>query len=150
MFQGCEQCFTGHVPAEVLDWLVFTFQGCQQCFAGHIPPKVLVGLFPHFRAVNKALLDTFQLKPLTGLFSCFRAVNNALLDTYQLKSLDGLLEAGLSEVELARTKDDKLLIKPELGGSEEEAINLDNFALREPYDKVIRCLGFTFDASIFQ
>jgi len=25
----------------------------------------------------------------------------------------------------------------------------DNFALREPYDKIIRCLGFSFDKSIF-
>ena len=87
---------------------------------------------------------------MNGLFPCCRAVNNALLDTYQLKSLDGLLEAGLSEVELQRTKDNKIVIRPEDGGSEEEALNVDNFALREPYDKVIRCLGFTFDTSIFQ
>ena len=25
----------------------------------------------------------------------------------------------------------------------------DNFAMRDPYDRVIRCLGFKFNASIF-
>lgn len=110
----------------------------------------LDSLFPCFRAVNNALIDTYQLKSLDGLFPCFRAVNNALLDTYQLKSLDGLLEAGLLEVELQKTEDNKLMIKPGNGADDEYALDVDNFALREPYDKVIRCLGFTFDTSIFQ
>ena len=26
---------------------------------------------------------------------------------------------------------------------------MDNFALRQEYDRVIRCLGFTFDDSLF-
>ena len=32
---------------------------------------------------------------------------------------------------------------------EQTVTKLDNFALREPYDRVIRCLGWHFDTSIF-
>jgi len=28
-------------------------------------------------------------------------------------------------------------------------VDYDNFALREPYDKVIRCLGFQFNETLF-
>ncbi|XP_071105479.1 FAD-dependent oxidoreductase domain-containing protein 2-like [Haliotis cracherodii] len=79
-----------------------------------------------------------------------RAVNNGLLDTYQLKSLDGVLEASLSEVKFVKTKDDKYVVA--LNTEEEQEVELsylDNFAMREPYDKIIRCLGFDFDDSIF-
>lgn len=77
----------------------------------------------------------------------YRAVNNGLLDTYQLKSLDGVLEAGLEEVKIVK-KDGKLHLQ--FKEDEEDPIySIDNFALRDPYDKVIRCLGFTFDKSIF-
>ena len=35
-------------------------------------------------------------------------------------------------------------------GSEDDAEDdFDNFAIREPYDRIIRCLGFTFDTDIF-
>ena len=76
-----------------------------------------------------------------------RAVNNALLDTYQLKSLDGLLEASIDEVKFVKDGD-KFVIQFR---DEEDAPGLavDNFALREPYDKIIRCLGFKFDFTIF-
>ncbi|KAK3091462.1 hypothetical protein FSP39_019980 [Pinctada imbricata] len=77
-----------------------------------------------------------------------RAVNNGLLDTYQLKSLDGVLEAGLEEIKIVK-KNNKLhlLFKED---DADPADSLDNFALRDPYDKIIRCLGFKFDKSIFK
>lgn len=76
-----------------------------------------------------------------------RAVNNGLLDTYQLKSLDGVLEAGLEEVKIVKQNGKLHLQFKE--DEEDPVFSLDNFALRDPYDKVIRCLGFTFDKSIF-
>ncbi|XP_075038819.1 FAD-dependent oxidoreductase domain-containing protein 2 isoform X1 [Mixophyes fleayi] len=93
-----------------------------------------------------------------------RAVNNGLLDTYQLKSLDGLLEGDLSDLALVRDWSGKLYVthkhylkkdvnptsnhitKPDTILPHDE---LDNFAAREPYDRVIRCLGWKFDFSIF-
>ncbi|XP_052772116.1 FAD-dependent oxidoreductase domain-containing protein 2-like [Mya arenaria] len=79
-----------------------------------------------------------------------RAINNELLDTYQLKSLDGVLEASLSEVAIVKDADGKLALKIVDSGPEEESEDtFDNFAMREPYDRIIRCLGFTFDNSIF-
>ena len=78
-------------------------------------------------------------------------MNNALLDTYQLKSLDGVVEAPLEEVRLVK-RDGKLYMElfdgtDPTAGSDAEIF--DNFALREPYDRVIRCLGWEFDPSIF-
>lgn len=78
-----------------------------------------------------------------------RAVNNALLDTYQLKSLDGLLEASINEVQLIKMGD-KFMVAPLIEMEDDDPLTSDNFAIREPYDVVIRCLGFTFDSSIFQ
>lgn len=74
-------------------------------------------------------------------------MNNGLLDTYQLKSLDGVLEAGLEEVKIVKQNGKLHLHFKE--DEEDPVFLLDNFALRDPYDKVIRCLGFTFDKSIF-
>lgn len=110
-------------------------------------------------------------------FSC-RAVNNELLDTYQLKSLDGLVEGRLEDIAIVRGGRMKRRAKKMMGkpsgkkeqlyltlselldsrnvnqGSNITAENLpgyhdDNFSLRQPYDRVIRCLGFRFNFTIF-
>ncbi|XP_069593262.1 FAD-dependent oxidoreductase domain-containing protein 2 isoform X4 [Ranitomeya imitator] len=91
-----------------------------------------------------------------------KAINNGLLDTYQLKSLDGLLEGDLSDLALIRDDSGKLYVthkhyqKSNPAGNHNMKPdsmllqnNLDNFAAREPYDRVIRCLGWKFDFSIF-
>ncbi|XP_073429117.1 FAD-dependent oxidoreductase domain-containing protein 2 isoform X9 [Dendrobates tinctorius] len=91
-----------------------------------------------------------------------RAINNGLLDTYQLKSLDGLLEGDLSDLALIRDDSGKLYVTHKhylksnpannhtmIPDSMLLQNNLDNFAAREPYDRVIRCLGWKFDFSIF-
>lgn len=75
------------------------------------------------------------------MFFC-RAVNNELLDTYQLKSLDGLLEGPLDQLWFNKVGD-KILV------SLKDNMTWDNYALREEYDVVIRCLGWTFDDSVF-
>lgn len=85
-------------------------------------------------------------------FDYFRAINNELLDTYQLKSLDGVLEAAISEVAIVKTPEGRLMLKIlEEGSSPEETSEseFDNFAMREPYDRIIRCLGFKFDTDLF-
>ena len=105
-----------------------------------------------------------------------RAVNNELIDTYQLKSLDGLVEARLEKIVIAQREEqgsrrsggknkkktgrlyltlnkyiqnrnernDSFVTREELPGH-----HIDNFPMRKPYDRVIRCLGFRFNFSIF-
>ncbi|RUS76560.1 hypothetical protein EGW08_015668, partial [Elysia chlorotica] len=76
-----------------------------------------------------------------------RAVNNGLLDTYQLKSLDGLAESAIEQLKL-EAKGDKIYLSFDAAKSNIDE-NFDNSAFREPYDMVVRALGFTFDDSIF-
>lgn len=106
-------------------------------------------------------------------------MNNELLDTYQLKSLDGLVEGRLEDIAVVRggrmkrraqkktigksseKKEQLYLTLSELlesrnvnQGTNITAENLpgyhdDNFSLRQPYDRVIRCLGFRFNFTIF-
>ncbi|XP_062444677.1 FAD-dependent oxidoreductase domain-containing protein 2 isoform X2 [Rhea pennata] len=89
-----------------------------------------------------------------------RAINNGLLDTYQLKSLDGLLEGDLEDLAIVKDKKGKLHITLRFyleNRNTSAGINsitlpqdeLDNFATRAPYDRVIRCLGWKFDFSIY-
>lgn len=101
------------------------------------------------------------------VFLLFRAVNNELLDTYQLKSLDGLVEARLEKIVIARRREQhegkrteargKLYLTltkyvqngSDVSGEELAGHHIDNFPTRKPYDRVIRCLGFRFNFSIF-
>ncbi|NXP11166.1 FXRD2 protein, partial [Thinocorus orbignyianus] len=89
-----------------------------------------------------------------------RAINNGLLDTYQLKSLDGLLEGELEDLAIVKDKKGKLHItlrfylenRNTSAGFDSITLpqdELDNFATRAPYDRVIRCLGWKFDFSIY-
>ena len=84
-----------------------------------------------------------------------RALNNELLDTYQLKSLDGFLDIDLNNAKLVKIGSKYYL-------SERNA-NTDDIATetsknstyiqinsRIGYDKVLSCLGFRFDYSLFQ
>ncbi len=75
-----------------------------------------------------------------------RSVNNDLLDTYQLKSLDGVLEGSLTGQVVSIERDNET---GRLNVDLKARFHKDNFALREPYDHLIRCLGFTFDGFIF-
>lgn len=88
-----------------------------------------------------------------------RAINNGLLDTYQLKSLDGLLESDLEDLALVKDSKGKFHITLKFlleDNSNQSADSIllpqddnDNFAMRVAYDRVIRCLGWKFDFSIF-
>ncbi|XP_064406922.1 FAD-dependent oxidoreductase domain-containing protein 2-like [Halichondria panicea] len=83
-----------------------------------------------------------------------RAVNAEQVDTYQLKSLDGQFEGNLKgrHGRIAKDSNGRLhLIHPgDEGGDEgsvEELITRNVF--KNPYDIIIRCLGFKFDFSIY-
>ncbi|XP_066293105.1 FAD-dependent oxidoreductase domain-containing protein 2-like [Branchiostoma lanceolatum] len=92
-----------------------------------------------------------------------RAVNNGLLDTYQLKSLDGVMEADMEKAGVVNisgklyldTFNERGLGPNELEDDSDRLPNAppkipaDNFSAREPYDIIIRALGFKFDNSIF-
>lgn len=120
---------------------------------------------------------TGAISTFNALCFCFsRAVNNELIDTYQLKSLDGLLEARLEKIVLARRKEQggrrpgrkkkekksQLYLtlskyvqhqqernSSDVTAEELPGFHIDNFSMRKPYDRVIRCLGFRFNFSIF-
>ncbi|XP_006156574.1 FAD-dependent oxidoreductase domain-containing protein 2 [Tupaia chinensis] len=89
-----------------------------------------------------------------------RAINNGLLDTYQLKSLDGLLESDLADLAILKDREGKFhitlkyFLEEDNTNQSADSISLpqddnDNFAMRVAYDRVIRCLGWNFDFSIF-
>ncbi|CDQ67826.1 unnamed protein product [Oncorhynchus mykiss] len=111
------------------------------------------------RAVNNELLDTYQLKSLDGLveggLEDIAIVRNGEDEKKRSgrkkkcrssgKEKRGKLFLTLSE--LLDSSDGK-------NSSKVTATNLpvyhnDNFSLRQPYDRVIRCLGFRFNFSIF-
>ncbi|MEV4170299.1 NAD(P)-binding domain-containing protein [Nonomuraea sp. NPDC049709] len=69
-----------------------------------------------------------------------RAVNNGLLDTYQLKSQNALLDGDVRRIE--RQPDGTYLVTVAFARVNEVTKDI-------PYDRVIVCTGFRFDASIF-
>ncbi|XP_071774619.1 FAD-dependent oxidoreductase domain-containing protein 2 [Centroberyx gerrardi] len=112
------------------------------------------------RAVNNELLDTYQLKSLDGL------VEGGLEDIAVVQQKeDERRRSGRKQSErrpggkrrrgqLYLTLAELLDSKEGRNGSGVTAANLpayhnDNFSLRQPYDRVIRCLGFRFNFSIF-
>jgi len=68
-----------------------------------------------------------------------RAVNNNLLDTYQLKAQNALLNATIERIEYAHGRY-TVTVAYTHTAQEREAL---------PYDRVIVCTGFRFDATMF-
>jgi thioredoxin reductase len=68
-----------------------------------------------------------------------RAVNNNLLDTYQLKSQNAILDGTIKNIV---KHDDRYLVTMSFARANEVTKDI-------PYDRVIACTGFRFDASIF-
>ncbi|WP_345432517.1 NAD(P)-binding domain-containing protein [Actinoallomurus vinaceus] len=68
-----------------------------------------------------------------------RAVNNNFLDTYQLKSQNAILDGNIKKIE---KRDDGYLVTVSFSRADEVTKDV-------PYDRVIACTGFRFDASIF-
>ncbi|MFG1997735.1 NAD(P)-binding domain-containing protein [Spirillospora sp. NPDC048911] len=70
-----------------------------------------------------------------------RAVNNNFLDTYQLKSQNALLDGDVKRVD--QQADGSFLVTVSFARANEVTKDI-------PYDRVIVCTGFRFDASIFE
>ncbi|KAG5832097.1 hypothetical protein ANANG_G00287490 [Anguilla anguilla] len=133
----------------------------------------------HASSVHLYSPNPVRLAWQTHYVGDLRAVNNELLDTYQLKSLDGLADGGLEEIAIVKDggagrkrkgragkgRDTgkggrgqlyftlaELLDRP-MGNKTSDPVSIssyhDNFPFRLPYDRVIRCLGFRFNFSIF-
>jgi hypothetical protein len=68
-----------------------------------------------------------------------RAVNNSLLDTYQLKSQNALLDGTVDRIE---RRPGGYLVTVRFSRADEVTKDI-------PYDRVIVCTGFRFDASVF-
>ena len=68
-----------------------------------------------------------------------RAVNNSLLDTYQLKSQNALLDGTVDRID---RRDGGYLVTVRFSRANEVTKDI-------PYDRVIVCTGFRFDASLF-
>ncbi|XP_049601980.1 FAD-dependent oxidoreductase domain-containing protein 2 [Syngnathus scovelli] len=123
----------------------------------------------HASRVHMVSRSPVRLAWQTHYVGDLRAVNNELLDTYQLKSLDGLVEASLERIVIAQQKENGrrkkkgqlyVTINKYIQNQSEKnqsdvtaedllGYHIDNFSLRKPYDRVIRCLGFRFNFSIF-
>lgn len=73
-----------------------------------------------------------------------RGVNNELLDAYMLKSLDGILESPVNRLRIVK-QGDRFIVNNTMDPLTDGVNN----ALREPYDVIVRCLGFKFDFGIF-
>nr|KAG5709729.1 hypothetical protein BaRGS_027754 [Batillaria attramentaria] len=116
---------------------------------GNAAFEVADGIYGATNLIHMVSRSRVRLSWETHYVGDLRAVNNALLDTYQLKSLDGLLEGKIGEISLKKVGD-KYMVFADHDDEGSDIFVLDNFAMREPYDKVIRCLGFTFDDSVFQ
>ncbi|MCO5969833.1 NAD(P)-binding domain-containing protein [Actinoallomurus soli] len=69
-----------------------------------------------------------------------RAVNNNFLDTYQLKAQNAILDGSVKNIE--RRDDGGYLVTVSFARANEVTKDV-------PYDRVIVCTGFRFDASIF-
>jgi thioredoxin reductase len=69
-----------------------------------------------------------------------RAVNNNFLDTYQLKSQNAVLDGTVKRIE--QQADGRYLVTVSFARANEITKDI-------PYDRVIVCTGFRFDASIF-
>ncbi|XP_072561092.1 FAD-dependent oxidoreductase domain-containing protein 2 [Paramormyrops kingsleyae] len=110
------------------------------------------------RAVNNELLDTYQLKSLDGLVEG-GLEEIAIVKYSPEKKASGKEKKGdrkdrKGRGQLYLTLADLLQENNGNGSSGITAATLpgyhnDNFSLRQPYDRVIRCLGFRFNFSIF-
>ncbi|CAK6960351.1 FAD-dependent oxidoreductase domain-containing protein 2 [Scomber scombrus] len=135
----------------------------------------ILGRASHVHMVSRSPV---RLAWQTHYVGDLRAVNNELIDTYQLKSLDGLLEAQLEKIVIVKRKEkgsrrsggkkhrnekkgqlyvtlnkyiqnEKEKNSSDVTAEELPGYHIDNFSMRKPYDRVIRCLGFRFNYSIF-
>uniref|UniRef100_A0A914DVJ9 Uncharacterized protein n=1 Tax=Acrobeloides nanus TaxID=290746 RepID=A0A914DVJ9_9BILA len=75
-----------------------------------------------------------------------RGVSNEVLDAYQLKSLDTVLEADASKFTVTKGADGMLHVT----SSEGNLTTRDSSPMRQGYDKVIECVGFQWDDSVFE
>ncbi|KAK7501280.1 hypothetical protein BaRGS_00007405 [Batillaria attramentaria] len=116
---------------------------------GNAAFEVAEGIYGATNLIHVLSGSRVRLAWATHYVGDVRAVNNALLDTYQLKSLDGFIEGPLMKIVLKKVGD-KILPDGLEGTVVSKVFKTENFPLREFYDKVIRCLGFTFDDSVFQ
>ncbi|XP_056143965.1 FAD-dependent oxidoreductase domain-containing protein 2 [Lampris incognitus] len=110
------------------------------------------------RAVNNELLDTYQLKSLDGLveggLEDIAIVQQKEDERKKLGRKKGRPSRKEKRNQLYLTLAELLDSQEEKNSSRVTAANLpvyhnDNFSLRQPYDRVIRCLGFRFNFSIF-
>lgn len=107
--------------------------------------------------MNNDLLDTYQLKSLDGLAEA----NLENIVIAHLKDGDSKKPEKKKKDKKKKKKKlyltlNKFLLKQEGGKNTSEVsaeelskYHIDNFSLREPYDRIIRCLGFRFNFSIF-
>ncbi|KAK0055991.1 FAD-dependent oxidoreductase domain-containing protein 2, partial [Biomphalaria pfeifferi] len=119
---------------------------------GNSALETATSLYSHTQYVHLiARQPNLNLAWSTHYVGDIRAVNNNLLDTFLLKSLDGVswLDLKGSSIQEKHGKYFVVLNEHYLSNKNKKRFVPDNFALRGGYDVVIRCLGFTFDDSIF-
>ncbi|XP_005097745.1 FAD-dependent oxidoreductase domain-containing protein 2 [Aplysia californica] len=113
---------------------------------GNTAFEIATSLYGSTNYIHMLSSSRARLSWSTHYVGDLRAVNNDLLDTYQLKSLDAIMETDLEKLALFKRGD-----KIHITHADNDFLprRVDNTALRDPYDIVIRALGFKFDSSIF-
>ncbi|EDV20869.1 uncharacterized protein TRIADDRAFT_31061 [Trichoplax adhaerens] len=86
-----------------------------------------------------------RLATSTHYIGDVRAINSRHIDSYQLKTLDGILEGDLKLVAVTKTRENRYQIGIRTSGNYYRGAK----NARKDYDRVIRCLGFKYDDSIF-
>jgi thioredoxin reductase len=121
---------------------------------GNAAFETAANLMDHVNYVHLASKSAVRLTIETHYVGDVRLMGNrgAVLEGYQLKSLNGLLERkyDLMEDMISLQKDPitgRIRLRPTLNGS--NAFHTFVYPLDRAYDRVLRCLGWEFDPSIF-
>uniref|UniRef100_A0A914UQ38 Uncharacterized protein n=1 Tax=Plectus sambesii TaxID=2011161 RepID=A0A914UQ38_9BILA len=106
-------------------------------------------LYGHAAYLNLASRSRLRFSWDTHYVGDIRGINNEVLDSYHLKSLDGILEGmSIEEVDIVRRTDGKLDLIPNKK-SHISLEDMDHNPVRHGYDRILRCIGFQWDKSLF-
>lgn len=110
------------------------------------------------RAINNQILDTYQLKSLDGLLEADVSQMSIVVKEGKLyiDPVDQPPPPDEDESASQNTDEDEddSVSDTQMSSMDQDdegpAPHFDNFAMREPYDRIISCLGFQFDWSMFE
>ena len=128
-----------HYGAVSVDPREFTDQRVLVIGKGNSGFETADNLIESASVIHVAGPESIRMAWRTHYVGHLRAVNNSLLDTYQLKSQNALLDGTVDRID---RRDGGYLVTVRFSRANEVTKDI-------PYDRVIVCTGFRFDASLF-